>query len=152
MSGTAIVKGEAGPVYRAPRAKTEACVWPPKYAKAVLTFADAETGEEVGEWAFCDARRLGRIKMADAEDPETVAPLSLLGADPLLDMPSIEVLATALAKRNAPIKAVLLDQNGVSVHLHHPDFDDVADSSPCSLFAESAVRSPTSPTSVHAAY
>ena len=33
MSGTAIVKGEAGPVYRAPRAKTDACVWPPKYSK-----------------------------------------------------------------------------------------------------------------------
>lgn len=28
-------------------------------------------------------------------------------------MPSLEVLAKALEKRNAPIKAVLLDQNGV---------------------------------------
>jgi len=79
MSGTAIVKGEAGPVYRAPRAKTEPCIWPPKYAKAVFTFADAETGEEMGDWAFCDARRLGRIKVVDAETPEEVPPLSTLG-------------------------------------------------------------------------
>jgi formamidopyrimidine-DNA glycosylase len=79
MSGTAIVKGESGPVYRAPRAKTEPCVWPPKYAKAVLTFANAETGEEAGDWAFCDARRLGRIKVVDAETPEEVPPLSTLG-------------------------------------------------------------------------
>ncbi|ORY61943.1 Formamidopyrimidine-DNA glycosylase N-terminal domain-domain-containing protein [Leucosporidium creatinivorum] len=112
MSGTAIVKGEAGPIYRAPRAKTEPCIWPPKYAKAVLTFADAETGEEVGDWAFCDARRLGRIKLIEAEVPEEVPPLSTLGADPFLDMPSVEVLAAALIKRHAPIKAVLLDQNG----------------------------------------
>lgn len=41
-------------------------------------------------------------------------PLSTSGADPFLDMPSVEVLAAALSKRHAPIKAVLLDQNGVS--------------------------------------
>lgn len=29
-------------------------------------------------------------------------------------MPSVEVLEAAFGKRNAPIKAVLLDQNGVS--------------------------------------
>lgn len=66
-------------MYCAPRAKTDACTWPPKYSKVVFTFADAETGEEVGEWAFCDARRLGRLKLADAQEPETVAPLSTLG-------------------------------------------------------------------------
>lgn len=38
--------------------------------------------------------------------------LSTSGADPLLAMPSVEELAPALGKRHAPIKAVLLDQNG----------------------------------------
>lgn len=82
--------------------------------QVVLTFEDVESGEEVGEWAFCDARRLGRLKLADAEDPETVAPLSTLGADPLLAMPTVEALAPLLLKRKAPIKAVLLDQAAVS--------------------------------------
>lgn len=41
------------------------------------------------------------------------------GDDPYLNMPSIEVLAVALAKRKAPIKAVLLDQNKVSSHSRH---------------------------------
>lgn len=114
MSGTAIVKGEAGPVYRAPRAKTDACVWPPKYSKVVFTFEDVDTDEELEEqWAFTDARRFGRVQLADAAEPETVAPLSALGADPLLAMPTAEVLAPLLLKRKAPIKAVLLDQNGV---------------------------------------
>lgn len=81
MSGTACVRGEAGDTYRAPRAKTDPSEWPPKYTKAVLTFADdANEGIEVGEWAFCDARRLGRIKLVDGVDPELVPPLSLLGA------------------------------------------------------------------------
>lgn len=80
MSGTACVRGEAGDTYRAPRAKTDPAVWPPKYTKAVLTFAeDSPDAVEVGEWAFCDARRLGRIKLVHGDDPHLVPPLSLLG-------------------------------------------------------------------------
>ncbi|SGZ22263.1 BQ5605_C022g09463 [Microbotryum silenes-dioicae] len=105
MSGTSVVRGESGPVYRAPRAKTDPNVWPPKYAKACFKFDDGS------EWAFCDSRRFGRIKLIEgvAEEQE---PLVSLGADPFLAMPSVEVLAEALRKRNAPVKAVLLDQNG----------------------------------------
>lgn len=35
------------------------------------------------------------------------------GDDPLLNMPSVDILAAALLKRKAPIKAILLDQNKV---------------------------------------
>lgn len=48
------------------------------YLKTVITFADAD-GLEVGEWAFCDARRLGRIKLIDAEVPEEAEVLRILG-------------------------------------------------------------------------
>ncbi|GAA5843740.1 hypothetical protein JCM9279_000129 [Rhodotorula babjevae] len=113
MSGMAHVRGQPSPVYRVPRSASPADDWPPKYMKAAIVFEDPATGE-TSDWAFCDARRLGRIKLVEAHEGEVERhpPLSELGADPLLDMPSVDVLRTALARRNAPIKAVLLDQNG----------------------------------------
>lgn len=81
MSGTSQINGTAAPTYRVPRAKSDVDIWPPKYMKTSFTFSD-DSGAEVGEWAFSDARRLGRIKMADAEMPEEVPPLSLLGTSP----------------------------------------------------------------------
>ncbi|GAA6047644.1 hypothetical protein JCM3770_001605 [Rhodotorula araucariae] len=113
MSGMAHVRGQASPVYRVPRSASPAEEWPPRYMKACITFEDVETGE-TGEWAFCDARRLGRIKLVEADEGEVenVPPLSELGADPLLAMPTKDDLRSAFARRNAPIKAVLLDQNG----------------------------------------
>ncbi|GAA5877591.1 hypothetical protein JCM16303_003390 [Sporobolomyces ruberrimus] len=112
MSGMAHVRGEPSPVYRVPRSKSADEEWPPKYMKACLTFK-AEDGT-TSEWAFCDPRRLGRIKLVDCpgEELEKVKPLSDLGADPYLNMPPLEVLSTALLRRHAPIKAILLDQNG----------------------------------------
>ncbi|GAA6029297.1 hypothetical protein JCM8097_003609 [Rhodosporidiobolus ruineniae] len=120
MSGMAHIRGEPSPVYRVPRSKGAAEDWPPKYCKTCITFSepdgeDGGEGAEVGQWAFCDPRRLGRIKLVEVEDGgevEKVPPLSELGADPLLNMPSVDSLRASLAKRNAPIKAVLLDQNG----------------------------------------
>lgn len=114
MSGMAHVRGQPSPVYRVPRSASPAEDWPPKYMKAAIVFEDPTTGE-TSDWAFCDPRRLGRIKLVEADEGEVEQhpPLSELGADPLLDMPSIDVLRTAFARRNAPIKAVLLDQNGV---------------------------------------
>ncbi|KPV75635.1 uncharacterized protein RHOBADRAFT_52681 [Rhodotorula graminis WP1] len=113
MSGMAHVRGQPSPVYRVPRSASPTDDWPPKYMKAALVFEDPATGA-TSDWAFCDPRRLGRIKLVEAAegDVEREPPLSELGADPLLDMPPVDVLRTALARRSAPIKAVLLDQNG----------------------------------------
>jgi formamidopyrimidine-DNA glycosylase len=58
--------------------------------------------------AMTNPRRLGRIRLL--QDPLAEPPLSLLGPDPLVAMPSAPELALALAARKAPIKAVLLDQ------------------------------------------
>ncbi len=60
------------------------------------------------EIAITDPRRFGRIRLA--EDPEREPPISKLGYDPLVEFPSAKKLGEILAKRRAPIKAVLLDQ------------------------------------------
>ncbi len=65
----------------------------------------ADDGTEV---AITDPRRFGRIRLA--EDPMEESPISRLGFDPLQNFPSAPALARFLAKRRAPIKAVLLDQ------------------------------------------
>jgi formamidopyrimidine-DNA glycosylase len=60
-------------------------------------------------FAMTNPRRLGRIRLQD--DPEHEPPISLLGFDPLLDLPALRTFRERLARRRAPIKAVLLDQS-----------------------------------------
>ncbi len=64
-----------------------------------------ESGERL---AMTNPRRLGRIRLQD--DPEHEPPISRLGFDPLLEMPPAAGFTALLARRKAPIKAVLLDQ------------------------------------------
>lgn len=77
--------------------------WPPKWMKLHLRFDDG------GELVMTDKRRLGRIRMR--RDPLNEPPISRLGFDPLLDMPSPKRFRDLLVKRAAPVKAVLLDQS-----------------------------------------
>jgi formamidopyrimidine-DNA glycosylase len=58
---------------------------------------------------FTDPRRFGRIRLQ--QDPATAAPIAALGFDPLEGAPVAAELKTLLARRQAPIKAVLLDQS-----------------------------------------
>jgi formamidopyrimidine-DNA glycosylase len=76
--------------------------WPPRFTKLRLVFDDG------GELAMADGRRLGRIRLR--EDPPSEPPISLLGWDALLEVPTPERFCAALRERKAPIKAVLLDQ------------------------------------------
>lgn len=78
-------------------------VWPPRFTKLVLGFDDG------GAVAYADARRLGRIRLR--HDPRQEPPISLLGFDALLELPSLRDLTALLHARKAPIKAVLLDQS-----------------------------------------
>jgi formamidopyrimidine-DNA glycosylase len=73
----------------------------PKFTKLSLDFGDKRL-------AFSDARRLGRIWLA--EDPQKDRAIKQLGPDCLTDLPSHEQLVKSLAKRKIAIKAVLLDQ------------------------------------------
>jgi len=77
--------------------------WPPRFAKLRLSLDDG------GELVYADARRLGRVRLR--QDPSAEPPISLLGFDALVALPTTRVMAETLATRSAPIKAVLLDQS-----------------------------------------
>jgi formamidopyrimidine-DNA glycosylase len=77
--------------------------WPPRYTKIRLWLTGGR------EMVMTNTRRLGRIRLRD--DPRGEPPISKLGFDPLLDLPPAGRLHAMLAKRKAPIKAVLLDQS-----------------------------------------
>jgi formamidopyrimidine-DNA glycosylase len=77
--------------------------WPPRFTKLHLRFAGG------GELALADGRRLGRIRLR--RDPPTEPPISALGFDAWRAMPTPARFHAMLRERNAPIKAVLLDQS-----------------------------------------
>jgi len=79
-------------------------VWPPKYCKLILKFDNEQ------EFAYCDPRRLGRVRIVDTADPRSVEPLSELGYDPIVNWMTVEEWDAILIKTIKPIKAVLLDQ------------------------------------------
>jgi formamidopyrimidine-DNA glycosylase len=64
-----------------------------------------EGGRRLG---FTDPRRFGRIRLAD--DPRREPPVSSLGFDPLLEMPSPQRFESALRTRRGNVKRLLLDQ------------------------------------------
>lgn len=59
--------------------------------------------------AFTDPRRFGRLGLA--HDPRREPPVSKLGFDPLLAMPSVREFKAMLAPRRGNVKALLLDQS-----------------------------------------
>src|SRR5215510_14212836 len=77
--------------------------WPPRFAKLHLVFDDG------GELVFADARRLGRVRLR--HDPRAEPPISLLGFDALVGIPTMREFVELMRGRSAPIKAVLLDQS-----------------------------------------
>jgi len=75
----------------------------PRYWKIEIV---ADDGRRL---AYTDPRRFGRIRVQD--DPPHEPPVALLGFDPLEGLPPARELAAHLARRKAPLKAVLLDQS-----------------------------------------
>lgn len=75
----------------------------PRFLKLELTLDDER------RFAFTDARRFGRLRLA--HDPRNEPPLSGLGHDPFFGLPEAGELALLIGARSAPIKAVLLDQS-----------------------------------------
>jgi formamidopyrimidine-DNA glycosylase len=59
--------------------------------------------------AYTDPRRFGRIRLQ--HDPASEPPIARLGFDPLEGLPPARELMAHLARRKAPLKAVLLDQS-----------------------------------------
>ncbi|KAJ7139591.1 AtMMH-1 [Mycena epipterygia] len=107
MTGMLQIKGELAKYYKeTPR--TASADWPPRFMKFILHLFDSETGITT-QLAFLDARRLGRIRLC--ESPLTEPPISELGFDPILCMPSFDEFKPLVLKRSCPIKALLLDQS-----------------------------------------
>lgn len=78
--------------------------WPPRFCKMIL-----ETNKGT-LMAFCDARRLGRVRLL-REEPRSCPPVSELGFDPILTMPACdENFAARVRSRAVPLKTLLLDQ------------------------------------------
>jgi len=115
MTGSCVVRGEAVPQYKAFR--VDEASWPPRFCKLELTLDD---GARV---AYADPRRFGRLLLRDG-DAAGAPPVSLLAADALTPPPAA-AMAALLAKRHAPIKAVLLDQNAVVCGVGNWVCDDV---------------------------
>ena len=100
MTGAFVVKGITPLKYQEFRVHDE--VWPPKFCKLELTFANG------ARLAFTDPRRLGRIRLRD--DPRAEPPISTLAPDPVTEPADLAAFSAALGRTAAPIKAVLLDQ------------------------------------------
>jgi formamidopyrimidine-DNA glycosylase len=94
--------------------------WPPKYWKLIMELSPdqkidrkkVETSSDLPSsvcWAFTDPRRLGRIRLV--KQPLKEPPISELGFDPILSMPSQQEFIEAVRRRRTPIKALLLDQH-----------------------------------------
>ncbi|KAJ7456496.1 DNA glycosylase/AP lyase [Mycena latifolia] len=107
MTGMLQVKGELASYYKE-TPKSASTAWPPRFMKFILHLFDSETGVTT-QLAFLDARRLGRIRLCAS--PLTEPPISELGFDPILSMPSIEEFKPLVMRRSCPIKALLLDQS-----------------------------------------
>ncbi|KAJ7226011.1 DNA glycosylase/AP lyase [Mycena pura] len=107
MTGMLQVKGELATYYKE-TPKSASTDWPPRFMKFILHLSDSQAGGTT-QLAFLDARRLGRIRLC--QTPLTEPPISDLGFDPILSMPSIEEFELLVLKRSCPIKALLLDQS-----------------------------------------
>ena len=73
-----------------------------RFTRLVMTMDDGTRA------IYTDPRRFGRIRLQD--DPVSERPVAELGFDPLEGVPPVAELQRLLARRGAPIKAVLLDQ------------------------------------------
>ncbi len=103
MTGGIHVRGRTRVTLRSSGRREPGVEWPPRFLKLLVVLED---GTEV---AFCDARRLGRLRLR--QDPPREPPVSLLGFDALRGVPPVKRLQAMLAARSAPVKAVLLDQS-----------------------------------------
>src|ERR1700693_814249 len=103
MTGGFHVPGRKGVKLKSSGEKPPAPGWPPRFAKLRLVFSDG------GELVCSNATLLGRVRLR--HDPAAEPPISLLGFDAFLGVPSPRAFVELLRGRAAPIKAVLLDQS-----------------------------------------
>eukprot|EP00891_Asterochloris_glomerata_P007791 jgi/Astpho2/7791/fgenesh1_pm.00117_%23_8_t len=99
MTGSIVVHGVKSVQYKSFVVGED---WPPRFCKLELQF------EGGGKLAFSDARRFGRVRLQ--LDPANHPPVSKLGFDPLLGMPTLEEFRGLMAKQRRMLKVVIMDQ------------------------------------------
>jgi formamidopyrimidine-DNA glycosylase len=102
MTGSFAIKGSPVPSYKSFKISE---TWPPRFTKLEMSFSN---GSQV---AFCDARRLGRVRLR--HNPLTSPPISLLALDPYTEPFDLEYVSAGLSATSKPIKALLLEQDGL---------------------------------------
>lgn len=104
MTGSFVIKGHSVPQYKSFKISDE---WPPKFTKIELVF---EGGTHI---AFCDPRRLGKVRVKPFDELFTTPPLSTLASDPLADKLSHQEVYESFQKTASPVKALILSQDRV---------------------------------------
>ncbi len=100
MTGSFVVRGVAPLAYQEFKVHDEQ--WPPRFTKLELGFSgDARL-------AFCDPRRIGRLRLRDS--PEEEEPWRSLAPDALTHPIGVNRALEACASCAGPIKSLLLDQ------------------------------------------
>ncbi|EJD04278.1 AtMMH-1 [Fomitiporia mediterranea MF3/22] len=107
MTGNILIKGESPLTYKEGPKKSDT-LWPPRFTKCILHLENPPPAPAT-QIAFIDPRRLGRIRLC--KEPLLEPPISLLGFDPILRMPSLDDFSKSVLKRSCPVKALLLDQS-----------------------------------------
>eukprot|EP00667_Euglena_gracilis_P024281 EG_transcript_27832 len=100
MTGAFVIKGIPPLAYK--EFTIDADRWPPRFTKLEIIF------EGDVHLALVDPRRLGRVRLRAA--PTADPPIALLGPDPVVGPFPLEPFRSLLRRIQAPIKAVLLDQ------------------------------------------
>ena len=95
-----MIKGIDAPTYQEFKIHDEE--WPPRFTKLELTFGSTKL-------AFCDPRRLGRLRLRT--NPIEQEPWCALAPDALLDPLKADRATEVLSTTSTAIKALLLDQN-----------------------------------------
>ncbi|XP_031266923.1 formamidopyrimidine-DNA glycosylase-like isoform X1 [Pistacia vera] len=105
MAGAVYIKGVAVTKYKRSAVK-DTDEWPSKYSKF---FVELDDGLEM---SFTDKRRFAKVRLL--KDPASVAPISDLGPDALLEPLTVDEFTKSLSKKKIAIKALLLDQSFIS--------------------------------------
>ncbi|KAJ0008120.1 hypothetical protein Pint_30185 [Pistacia integerrima] len=105
MAGAVYIKGVAVTKYKRSAVK-DTDEWPSKYSKF---FVELDDGLEM---SFTDKRRFAKVRLL--KDPASVAPISDLGPDALLEPMTVDEFTESLSKKKIAIKALLLDQSFIS--------------------------------------
>ena len=104
MTGSFVIEGQDICKYKSFKVVCEH--WPPKFTKLELTFEDG------CRLAFCDPRRLARIRLCHG-DPEKSDPICRLATDPLHNSLEISSTFKQINSKQCPIKSLLLDQEAI---------------------------------------